>query len=112
MREMEEDLCQLSRAFGLDLAGPAAGAAAAPLRALACDVKDLGDSLQVVADCPGVAKEDLKVREQREQCPCRCCVQRCPQVARACSGRSGCASQLRSCGSAPHPVVLRTGSQC
>jgi HSP20 family molecular chaperone IbpA len=57
MAEMEE----LTRA--LDLPSPASSTAG--VRALAFDLMDLGDHLELQADVPGVAKEDIKVGSGR-----------------------------------------------
>lgn len=78
--EMEREMNQLSRAFGMPSLGmPSLGmpslftdlpsiAAAADMpatsaaRALAMDIKDTDSELQITADVPGLTKDDIKVQ--------------------------------------------------
>lgn len=51
---------RIDEAFGLGT--PAAANARWPLRAARTDVKDLGDSFQILAELPGIPKEKLEIR--------------------------------------------------
>lgn len=65
-RDLEEEMNQLTRAFGMpsvttfDLPSTAA-AVPAGARALVVDIHDMGDHIEVAADVPGMSKEDIKV---------------------------------------------------
>ncbi|PSC72119.1 heat shock Hsp20 [Micractinium conductrix] len=75
MRTMEEEMSMLSRAFGMPSLMPsslfdqsmfdlpaAADLPAVAAKSLAVDIKDTGKSLEIVADVPGMNKEDIKVQ--------------------------------------------------
>lgn len=73
-REMEREMAEMSRAFGMpslmptwssslfDLPATAADLPAMTAKSLAVDVKDTGKELQIVADVPGMSKEDIRVQ--------------------------------------------------
>lgn len=61
-REMEEEMNNMMRAFGgtaLEL--PSTGGLPSLAKPLAVDIKDMGDHMEIVADTPGLRKEDLKI---------------------------------------------------
>lgn len=68
MRQLEDEMNAMTRAFGLpalqttfDLPSVAFPEVPATARALACDIQDKGDHIEVQADVPGMSKEDIKV---------------------------------------------------
>lgn len=73
-REMEREMAEMSRAFGMpslmptwssamfDLPAAAADLPAMTAKSLAVDVKDTDKELQIVADVPGMTKGDIKVQ--------------------------------------------------
>lgn len=73
-RDMEQEMAEMARAFGMPMPGfglgadmPTDVAAAAPSGAvpLSVDVKDHGDRLELVADVPGMGAGDIKVSVDR-----------------------------------------------
>ncbi|KAL4452256.1 hypothetical protein ABPG75_007918 [Micractinium tetrahymenae] len=74
MNQMEREMAEMSRAFGMpslmptwssslfDLPATAADLPAVTAKSLAVDVKDTGKELQIVADVPGMTKDDIKVQ--------------------------------------------------
>lgn len=78
MRQMEAEMDAMSRAFGMpSLLGPSLFDAVMPAppaelpavapaaRALAVDITDKGDALEIRADVPGMGKDDIKVQVSR-----------------------------------------------
>ncbi|KAI7840797.1 hypothetical protein COHA_005501 [Chlorella ohadii] len=77
MNQMEAEMDQLSRAFGMpSVFAPATSpfdmhtadlpaAVPAMAKSLAVDVKDMGTALEIHADVPGMSKDDIKVSPDR-----------------------------------------------